>query len=164
MLSYISQDIYCNYMHPLYSTVHEDLVIPLSPSQISYCKFVLLTDKHIFLRCRFCSLRLIATIITQAYHVGACSTKTTVLHYQYDDSAVHILFHGDLHLRQQAWRIDKLALFFCNRYAFKAHRLFNQPSLRDSLPAESLGRSYVAIEMILHPQNQCDGRRLFLRS
>ena len=87
-------------LHPLYSTVHEDPVIPLPPVQIFYYKFLLLTGKRSFLWRCFCSLKLLTAVIAEAYrvNVGICSTNAMVLHHQYDDSAAHKPFHGHLHL------------------------------------------------------------------
>ena len=78
-------------LHPLYSTVHEDLVIPLPPVQISYYRFSLLTGKHSFHWYCLCSLKLFTAVIAKAYRVntGVCSTKMMVLHHQYDDSAAY---------------------------------------------------------------------------
>ena len=163
VLSYTSQDIYCNYMQPLYSTVHEDLVIPLSPYQISYCKFC----------CLPANITSFGVASALSDSSQPLSLRPTVLEFAqprwwFYTTSMTILLYTSFSTATYTWD-DKLGVWisllcFCDRHAFKAHRLFNQPSLRDPLLAKSLGRSYVAIEMILHPQNQCAGRRLFLCS
>ena len=74
-------------------------------------------------------------------------------------------FHGNLHLRWQVWCMNRLASLICCE---------NQPSNTQVTQLVFIRRSshhkvtqafvYVAMEMILHAQNQFNGRRQFLRS
>ena len=83
--SYTSQAIDCKYytrMQPLYSTVHE------APQS----RFHLVRSSTIGFCCLSASVASSQTRCHYRYHIRVCTTKTMVLHCQYNHSAVHAAF------------------------------------------------------------------------
>ena len=137
--SYISQDIDRKYIPDCSRCTAQSTRTPNPASTLS--------DLLLFAACGFCWLSAsVASSQTRChyhYHVRVCTTKTMVLHCQYNDSAVHAAFPQ----RFTPETTDKFGVWislllslamFAMRAAFQ-----DQLSPEDSHLAKSLGRLYM---------------------
>ena len=91
--SYTSQDTNHSYIPNCSCCTAQFMrAFPLPPSQIPYYRFHCLSASIAFYGVSSAHFIQFAAIIAWVYHVAVCTTKTMILHRQYDDSAVYTAF------------------------------------------------------------------------